>query len=119
MHELSIAQSIVDIVRDNVGPGDLDRVRSIQVRIGTMAGVVTDSLVFCFSAVAVEAGLTGASLAIESVPLVVRCRTCGTTAGIEPYLFRCGSCDGTELTVVSGREMMVSEVELEDPEHEP
>jgi hydrogenase nickel incorporation protein HypA/HybF len=116
MHELSIAQSIVDIVSENVAPGDMNRVRSIQVRIGTMAGVVADSLLFCFDAVAAEAGLNRASLSIVPVPLVARCGNCGATAEIEPTLFRCGSCNGSDLTVLSGREMTVSEVELDDAE---
>jgi hydrogenase nickel incorporation protein HypA/HybF len=119
MHELSIAQSILDIVRENVPPPDLHRVRSIRVRIGTMAGVVTDSLSFCFEAVTADAGLTGARLAIETVPLTATCTACGQTAEIEPYRFRCSRCEGTDLVVVSGREMTVSEVELEEEEHAP
>jgi hydrogenase nickel incorporation protein HypA/HybF len=119
MHELSIAQSIVDIIRENVPASDLPRVRSIHVRVGTMAGVVAESLSFCFEAVVADAGLSGAHLAIETVPLTARCRSCGQTGEIEPYLFRCGSCEGTDLVVVTGREMTVSEVELEEEEQKP
>lgn len=119
MHELSIAQSIIDIVRDNVPASDLPRVRSIHVRVGTMAGVVTESLSFCFEAVNADAGLSGARLSIETVPLTARCRSCGRTSEIEPYLFRCGACEGFDLEVVTGREMTVSEVELDDKEQNP
>ena len=52
----------------------------------------------------------------STTSLTARCRSCGQTGEIEPYLFRCGTCEGTDLVVVTGREMMVSEVELEEEE---
>jgi hydrogenase nickel incorporation protein HypA/HybF len=119
MHELSVAQSIIDIVHDNVPKPDAPRVKFIHVRIGTMAGILTESLSFCFDALRTDAGLPNARLSIETVPLTALCRSCGRTGEIEPYLFRCGSCGDTDLEVVSGREMTVSEVELEEREISP
>jgi hydrogenase nickel incorporation protein HypA/HybF len=119
MHELSVAQGIIDIVRDNVPAPDLHRVRSIHVRVGTMAGVMTESLSFCFAAVTADAGLPDARLTIETVPLTARCRSCGQTGEIEPYLFRCSFCEATDMEVVTGRELTVREVELVEEEQTP
>jgi Zn finger protein HypA/HybF involved in hydrogenase expression len=48
MHELGVAQSILDIVRQYV-PEDQERaVRAVKIRIGEMAGIVADSLEFAF-----------------------------------------------------------------------
>ena len=49
MHELSIAQSILEIVKENAGVTDL--VKHVKVRIGELANVVPDSLEFCFGAI--------------------------------------------------------------------
>ena len=50
MHELGVAQEILDIVRRYVPDTEAARVRDVRVRVGELAGVVADSLEFCFSA---------------------------------------------------------------------
>ena len=114
MHELSIAQNILDIVRENVPQGDEVLVRAVRVKIGAMAGVVPDSLAFCFSAITHGTPLERAALEIINVSLTVRCRTCGAESAIEQTLFFCPSCGGYELDVLAGRDMHVSEIELDD-----
>jgi Zn finger protein HypA/HybF involved in hydrogenase expression len=39
---------------------------------------------------------------------------CGAESSIEQTLFFCPSCGGFELDVLTGREMQVSEIELDD-----
>ena len=114
MHELSIAQSILDIVRQNLPKDREVTVRAVRLRIGAMGGVVPDSLEFCFSAMTHGTPLEGVSLEIERVPLVVHCRSCGKDSEIEQTLFACPACDGLDLKVVSGNEMQVSEIEIDD-----
>jgi hydrogenase nickel incorporation protein HypA/HybF len=114
MHELSIAQSILEIVRQNL---PLDREVSVSVvrlRIGVMAGVIPDSLEFCFSAIAQGTPAEGAALEIEHVPLTARCAACGRESAIEPTRFICPLCGSNDLTVAGGREMQVREIEIAD-----
>jgi hydrogenase nickel incorporation protein HypA/HybF len=54
MHELSIAQGILDIVREHVPEGQSAGVRTIEVRVGRMSGVVPESLEFCFEALVLD-----------------------------------------------------------------
>ena len=114
MHELSIAQNILDIVREKIPQGEEALVRAVRIRIGAMAGVVPDSLAFCFSAITHGTPLERTALEIINVPLTVHCKMCGTESSIEQTLFFCPSCGGFELDVLTGREMQVSEIELDD-----
>jgi hydrogenase nickel incorporation protein HypA/HybF len=102
MHELSIAQSIVDIVLQHLPKEEGVTVRSVRLRLGAMAGVVPDSLEFCFGAITEGTPLEGALLEIDT--------------DIEPTLFVCSACGGTSLTVLSGREMQVRDIEVEENE---
>ena len=111
MHELSIAQSILDIVRQNLPPDQGARVTVVRLRIGAMAGVVTDSLEFCFSAIAAGTEVEGAALDIEHVPLTVLCNTCGKESAITPTRFACPVCESLDVTVTGGRELQVREFE--------
>jgi hydrogenase nickel incorporation protein HypA/HybF len=116
MHELSVAQSIVDIVLQHLPKEDHVAVKSVGLRLGEMAGIVPDSLEFCFSAITQGTPLEGATLAIEHVPLRAHCNDCGVDGNIEPTLFACPTCGGRSLVILSGREMQVKDIEVEEGE---
>lgn len=115
MHELSIAQNIVDIVAQHVAERELPGVRTVRLRIGAVAGIVPDSLEFSFGVITAGTPLAQAALAIETIPFTVRCNTCGQESQNEQGVTRCSSCGSNDTTVVSGTEMQVASIELEDP----
>ena len=64
MHELAIAESLVDrVVECTVGR----QVVAVTVRIGDAAGVVADALTFSFDVVTVGTPVAGARLVVEAV----------------------------------------------------
>ena len=64
MHELAIAESLVDrVIERTVGR----RVVAVTVRVGDAAGVVADALVFSFDVVTVDTPIAGARLVVEEV----------------------------------------------------
>lgn len=114
MHELSIAEGILDIVRQYLPEGDHKGVKAVRMKVGTLAGVVPDSLEFCFSAIIQGTSLQGATLEIEHIPLVVECRQCKARSESELSMFVCPSCGDGKVTVISGQELQVTEIELEE-----
>lgn len=50
MHELSIAQNIIDIVRAEMRRYDAKRLKAVRLEVGAMSSVAPDSLSFCFDA---------------------------------------------------------------------
>ncbi len=114
MHELSIAQNILEIVEGAVPVEQAAGVRTERVRVGRLSGVVADSLQFCFGAVVAGTRWSGADLAIESVPAVSECKDCSHRFAIDDAAFLCPSCGGSSIALVSGTELQVVEVELAD-----
>jgi hydrogenase nickel incorporation protein HypA/HybF len=114
MHELSIAQGIVEIVQANLPVADAISVKSVKIRIGRLSGVVPDSLEFCFTAITQETSLQGAALDIEHVPFILKCRSCDMSFESEEGIVLCPACGGTDAEVVSGTELHVVEIELDD-----
>lgn len=114
MHELSIAQSIVDIVGQYVRPAEQERVRSISVRIGAMAGVVPDSLQFCFTAVIHHTPLERASMEIEHIPFAVSCHSCSCTSETEPGIALCPLCGSADTEIASGTELQVVSIDVDE-----
>lgn len=114
MHELSIAQNIVDIVRQSVSQAELAEVRVVRVKLGRFSGVVADSLDFCFSAIAAETALANAHLEFEHIPFRVKCHQCKKMFENDIGFVVCPECGGGNTAVLSGRELQVSEIELEN-----
>ena len=108
MHELSIAQGIVDAVCERAAGRP---VHSVKVRIGALTAVVPDAMQFCF-ALAVEGTVAdGARLDIEHRPATGRCRDCDADVDITDLILLC-SCGSADVTVTGGRELQIVSMEV-------
>lgn len=115
MHELSIAQSLVEMACEQAERENATRVLSISIRIGALAGVVKEALLFSFD-LAVEGTICeGASLAIEEVPITVLCPVCDVPRTLtDAWHFMCPVCGTPTSNILSGRELDLSSIEIED-----
>jgi hydrogenase nickel incorporation protein HypA/HybF len=109
MHELSIAQAIVDVAARHAAGS---RVERVQVRIGHLRQVVPSALAFSFELCARGTPVDGAELEIEHVPIVVACRTCGAESEPAGFPLACGACGGLAVDVERGEELQVESLEL-------
>jgi hydrogenase nickel incorporation protein HypA/HybF len=114
MHELGIAQNILEIVRQSVLKNQVEAVRGIKVRVGQLSGVVPDSLDFCFRAIVSDTEMRRASLAIEQVPTTSECRSCMHRFQVDEFDFTCPACKSTNIELISGKELEITEIELAD-----
>ncbi|MGA7161177.1 MAG: hydrogenase maturation nickel metallochaperone HypA [Bacteroidota bacterium] len=114
MHELSIAQNILEVVKEHVPTDPSRRVKSVTVKVGDGAGVVLDSLEFCFDTLIAGTQMQGTVLKIEQVPFVLQCNSCGEFSTNEREIFICSFCSGSDLKMISGNELQVAGIELFD-----
>lgn len=108
MHELAIAESIVDAVAARTGERS---VVAVRLRVGRLSGVVTDALIFAFDLATAGTGLQGARLSIEEPAGRLRCRSCEQICDRDDLLLLC-DCGSADVEVVSGRELTVVSVEV-------
>lgn len=113
VHEMAIAQGILDIVLKTAAENEATKVMSIKLLIGEMTQVEPESLKFGFEAVSMGSIAQGAAIEITSIPLVGECNSCGKQFPIKKYCFLCSSCNSTNITVISGRELAVDYLEVE------
>jgi hydrogenase nickel incorporation protein HypA/HybF len=114
MHELSIANSILDIVGEYVPVDRRAAVKAVHVRVGALSGVVAESLEFSFAAITAGTPLQNAALVIDRVPVRIRCTSCNHEFETDSPFFLCPKCDGSETIMLTGNELHVVEIELED-----
>ena len=113
MHELSITQSMLDIVLDHARRHAAQKVVKVRVVIGKMSGVAVESVRFCFEAVTKETLAEGAALEIEEVPYAGKCAECSTAFEIQDYTLACPRCSSTDIEITGGRELYVKDFEAD------
>ncbi len=114
MHELSIAQGIVDIIGQYVPREQFPTVKLVRVRVGDLAGVVPDSLSFCFTAVTAGTPLAASTLEIDHVPYTIRCTACDSESTTEPGFALCPRCGSADTRIIAGTELQVVTIDVDD-----
>jgi hydrogenase nickel incorporation protein HypA/HybF len=115
MHELSIVEALLDAVREALRPYPDAQVQTVRVRVGALRQVVPDILTFCFTAGTRDSDLASASLELEEVPARARCRQCQHNFPVDDNWFECPRCHATDGALVTGNELELTSLELEDP----
>jgi hydrogenase nickel incorporation protein HypA/HybF len=113
VHELAVAQALVEQVEAVIGQHRASGATSIRVRIGPLAGVVPELLASAFPLAAAGSRMEHAELDLVSSPIKVRCRTCGAETEAAMNRLVCGACGDWHTQVVSGDELLLDSVELE------
>lgn len=114
MHELSIAQNLVELAAAAAENAGVMRVQALHVRLGVLSGVVKEALAFAFEVVIQGTPLEGARLVITEVPVKVFCPACHEARVLpEPIPMRCPVCGTRTSQVLEGREMELYAVEGE------
>jgi len=113
MHEMSLAQALVDKATELAQKDGCCKVLSLDVSIGALSGVMRESLEFCFPVVARGTALDGATLNVTEVPLKAECSNCRRITYPEPFEIECSHCGSMNLKVTEGRDFKLVSLEVE------
>jgi hydrogenase nickel incorporation protein HypA/HybF len=113
MHELAIADSVLQIVCAHAGDR---RVAAVDLAVGHLRQVVPSALEFSFTLVSQGTVAEGAELRLEAVPAGGVCRACGTDGPLGDFPLSCSACGGLDVEVLRGEELCVEALELEERE---
>jgi hydrogenase nickel incorporation protein HypA/HybF len=115
VHELSIAVSLIEAAEEEAAKHGAAAVCSVHLRLGPLAGVVKEALLFSYGIAAEGTSLEGSQLIIEDSPVVVFCPTCRERRPVRSLQhFCCATCDTPATEVVQGRELEVVALEINE-----
>ncbi|HEX7423251.1 MAG TPA: hydrogenase maturation nickel metallochaperone HypA [Terriglobales bacterium] len=117
MHEMGIANAVLEAVRVEIARYPGSHPSKVGVRIGELAAVDPSALHFCFEALVRETDLESLELEIQACPRRHRCFACGAEFNVKDYDFQCPCCGGVRTECISGDELELAYLEVE--EHEP
>ncbi len=113
MHEMSLAEGIVQLVEDAARADGCSKIKVIWLEIGHLAAVEKEALRFCFEAVAGGGIAEGARLEIIETPGQGWCMKCEDNVPVKALYDSCPVCGSYQIQVTSGSEMRVKEFEVE------
>jgi len=113
MHEMGIAQQLVQIAIDSI-PEDIEnpKVEKLNLRIGKLASVVEHSLTFCFEIITKDTPLEDARLEIDFIAVRVHCKSCDNEWEVKDSVFKCPFCEDGDVEMLTGREIEITSLEL-------
>ena len=118
MHEMSIAQNILDIVKEEMARHSVYRLEAINIAVGQLSAIVPASLTFCWKVLTDETDMEGVALNIRVVPLSYSCFDCGARFESQEMVFICPECQADGPMLTSGRDMTIENIVVYDDEEE-
>lgn len=113
MHELSLAESVREIIEAAARDQGFKRVRTVRLEIGQLSCVEQEAMRFCFDAAMQDSIAAAARLEIVETPGQGECAQCGGVAQIATRYEPCPQCGSDAMRVVAGDAMRVIELEVE------
>jgi hydrogenase nickel incorporation protein HypA/HybF len=116
MHELPIAENILNIAVEHAERAGAKRVTALHLVIGQLSSIVDDSIQFYWDIISKETVCAGATLRFERIPATLLCLDCGCSYTLNRELIACPQCDSIRLKVTAGEEFRLESIEVETEE---
>ena len=114
MHELYLAESILNIVQEYATRQKFQRVNFVSLSFGRLSCIEQKSLQFAFEVQAKDSVAQNAALQFKILPAVVHCLSCDKDSEVDGYAALCPRCSGAEVMLVSGtEELQILEMDVD------
>ncbi len=113
MHEMSLAESVMQIIEDAAKKQKFTRVKTVWLEIGQLSCVEKEAMRFCFDAVTRDSIAEQAKLEIIEIAGQGWCEACACAVPMVALYDPCPKCGRYALKVSSGDAMRVKELEVE------
>lgn len=113
MHEMSLAESVREIVDQTARANGARRVAAVRLEIGKLAQIEIDAMRFAFEVVKRGSLAETARLEIVETEGIAWCMRCCESVPIAQRGDACPLCAGWQLQVSGGDAMRVMDIEIE------
>jgi hydrogenase nickel incorporation protein HypA/HybF len=112
MHEMSLAEGIIELVESTARREQAARVGLVVLEIGRLSAVEPEALRFCFDVVTRGGIADGAALEIIDVPGSGWCLPCAASVPLQERFGACPVCGSHQVQPTGGTEMRVKEIAI-------
>lgn len=112
MHEMSLCESLRDIIEEQARAQSFTRVKRVVLEVGALSGVEVEALRFGFDVTMRGGPAEAAVLEIVDKPASAWCFPCGTAVSVSRRLDPCPRCGSHQLQVTGGDDLRILELEV-------
>ena len=113
MHEMSLCESILQVMEQSAGSQGFSSVKTVWLEIGQLSGVELEAMRFGFEVVTRGSLAEGARLEIIELPGQAWCMQCAKSVRVQQLFGQCPGCGSFQLQVTGGKEMRIKELEVD------
>ena len=113
MHELGVANEILDVALSEADRHAAKKVTSIRLRVGVLRAIEPENLSFLFGHLARGTPAEGARLDIVEEPIRVECPLCGLSE-TRAFTCECPRCLGPNISVTGGDSLSILSLDIEN-----
>lgn len=117
MHELSITESILELVLASAKENQATTVTDVTLSIGALSSVIDDSVQFYWNHISKGTIAEEAKLHFNRIPGTLLCLDCNTEFILEDELVPCPNCGSINLNIIAGEEFQVDFIEIQQKEN--
>ncbi len=107
MHETALVQDMLSIAHHALTKRRIRKVQTIKLAVGVLANVMPDALLFAFEAMSKNSIFEEATLEMTSIPVGVRCDSCGFDYEPSRFPYTCPVCQSTLFKIIQGEEFYI------------
>jgi hydrogenase nickel incorporation protein HypA/HybF len=113
MHELPIAENILEIALKYAEKSDAQHITSLYLVMGQFSSIIDDSIQFYWDIIAKGTIAEGAILNFKRIPASIQCLECSLrfTPGLDD--FSCPGCGSSKIKIVTGNEFFLEAIDIE------
>ena len=112
MHEISLCESLREILEEQAVQQGFEKVTRVWLDIGPLSCVEPEALRFGFDAVMAGSIAEGAALTIEQPAARAICLACGAEVAVTSRLSPCPDCGAAELRPQGGDTLKIRKLEV-------
>ena len=110
MHEYAVASNIVELVLERAQGKRLEKV---NLSVGALSGIFTESLTMYLILILEEKGHLGVNIAAQTASATFQC-DCGKQYTAKKMTDACPSCGGYKRLIIWGKDCVVESIEVSD-----
>ena len=123
MHELSMAQGIINAVLETAKENNATEVNEVTVEVGRLAMINPEQLEFILGVLVDNTIMEDAKIIFENIPAEIKCNNCdfhgeAILDDSDHYapLVKCPKCDSLSVETLNGKDIVVKNMVIEKPE---
>jgi hydrogenase nickel incorporation protein HypA/HybF len=123
MHELSMAQGIINSVIETAEANNATEVNEVVIEIGKLALINPEQLSFMVDVLSENTIVKKANFKINEIPVEIECPECNfkgnaETDELDHYapMVECPKCENKRISILNGKDCIVKNIVIEKPD---